>query len=493
MSNGSPIGIEQMNDNRSRIADVTTGSIERHLVRLTIPTIWGMFAITIFNLTDTFYVSRLGTDALAAMGFTFPIVMVTGSLSMGMALGAGSVLARAMGRGDHHLMNRTATDGILLAVLTVVIVASVGLLTMDPLFRLLGADDRTLPLVKDYMSIWYIGVVAFIMPPVGDSSMRAMGDMKRPLIVMIVCAVMNVILDPILIFGLLGFPAMGMAGAALATVISRAAGMVTTLSFIHFHYRLLDFRYRSVSELLQSWGRILHVGIPGALVRVAPQLLRAVLTRLAAAVGGVTAVAAVAAGSRIESFAFIISMAVGTALVPITGQNWGAGHYDRVDRTRTILIRVAVVYGIVMLLLMLPSAAPLARIFSTEPEVIDRIRWYLWIIMIGSIGLNLTNWTSEQLNAAGKPKQVVLINVIGTAAIVIPATWAGARMFGYIGMLGGLCAGQLVLGVIATVIGKQTLVPPGSVPAAGRSDAATGRPDEPAAVPVAPPPRGVRR
>ena len=478
----------RMNDNRTRMRDVTSGSIERHLVRLTIPTIWGMLAITIFNLTDTFFVSRLGTDALAAMGFTFPVVMITGSVSMGMALGAGSVLARAMGRKDHHLMNRTATDGILLAILTVMIVATVGLLTMDPLFRLLGADDRTLPLVKEYMSIWYIGVIAFVMPPVGDSSMRAMGDMKRPLIVMVVCAVMNVILDPILIFGLLGFPAMGMAGASLATVISRFAGMVTTLSFIHFHYRLLDFRYRSVRELLQSWGRILHVGVPGALVRVAPQLLRAVLTRLAAAVGGVTAVAAVAAGSRVESFAFIISMAVGTALVPITGQNWGAGRFDRVDRTRRVLIRVALVYGIVMLLLMLPSATPLARIFSTEPEVVDRIRWYLWIIMLGSVGLNLTNWTSEQLNAAGKPRPVVLINVVGTLAIVVPATYAGARLFGYIGMLGGLCAGQLALGVIATAVGRRVLAAPTGTP--GAADAPVSSAPE---LPVAPRPRSLRK
>ena len=223
---------KQKSDNRMRNPDVTSGSLERHLVRLTVPTIGGMFAITVFNLTDTFFVSRLGTEPLAAMGFTFPVIMFIGSVSMGMALGAGSVLARAMGKGDHHLMNRIATDGILLSILTVLIVSTLGLLTMEPLFRFLGATEHTLPLVKDYMSIWYIGVVAFIMPPVGDSSMRALGDMKRPLIVMMVCAVFNVILDPILIFGLLGFPAMGIAGAALATILSRFAGMVTTLSFL---------------------------------------------------------------------------------------------------------------------------------------------------------------------------------------------------------------------------------------------------------------------
>jgi putative MATE family efflux protein len=437
--------------------DVTSGSIERHLVRLTLPTIGGMFAITVFNLTDTFFVSRLGTEALAAMGFTFPVVMLVGSISMGMALGAGSVLARAMGRQDHHLMNRTATDGILLSIITVLLVSSVGLATMDPLFTLLGATGTTLPLVKEYMRIWYLGVVAFIMPPVGDSSMRAMGDMKRPLIVMMVCAVLNAIFDPILIFGLFGFPAMGISGAALATILSRFAGMVTTLSFVHFHYRLIDFRYRSVRELFDSWKRILHIGVPGAMVRLFPQVLRAVLTRVAATVGGVAAVAAVAAGTRIESFAFIISMAIGTALVPVIGQNWGASRFERVDRTRVLLNRTALVYGAAAFLVMLVLAKPVARIFTSDPVIVSLVATYLRIMMIGSIGLNLYNWTSEQLNAAGKPKWVVIINVAGTSLVLIPLTIAGSRIGGFTGMLGGLCVGQIAVGLFARYIGKRKL------------------------------------
>ena len=450
--------MDNMNENRKKIRDVTTGGIGRHLVRLTIPTIGGMFAITVFNLTDTFFVSRLGTEALAAMGFTFPVIMVIGAMTMGMSAGAGSVLARAMGNRDHHLMNRIATDGILLSVLTVLVVSFVGLLTMDPLFTFLGANESTLPLVKQYMSIWYIGVVAVIMPPVGDSSMRAMGDMKRPLIVMLVCAVMNAILDPIFIFGLFGFPEMGIAGASLATIIARFAGMVTTLSFIHFHYGLLDFRYRNLKELIDSWRKILHVGVPAGFVRIFPQLLRAVLTRLAAGVGGVGAVAAIAAGSRIESFAFIISMSIGTALVPVVGQNWGAKQFDRVNQTRKILNKTAVGYGIVAFLAMLFFARLVATVFSDDPVVVDQIRWYVWIMMVGSIGLNLYNWTSEQLNAAGKPKWVIIINIVGTSLILLPLTVAGSRIYGYKGMLIGLCIGQIVLGFAATKIGKAELM-----------------------------------
>ena len=283
-----------MKDTIEKNTDLLNGSVKKHLFKMTLPTIGGMLAFSIFNLTDTYFVSKLGTESLAAMGFTFPVAMVVGSIASGMSLGSGSALARAMGQKDHHLMGRIVTDGILLSIVSVIIISIIGLLTQDPLFTLLGADSTTLPLVKEYMTIWYICVGVVIMPPVGDASMRAMGDMMRPFIVMLTCAVINIILDPILIFRLFGLPAMGIKGAAIATIISRFAGMITTLSFVHFHYGLIDFKYDSFKELIDSWKQILYVGVPGIIIRLFPQLLRGTLTSLTSSIGGMTAVAAIA-------------------------------------------------------------------------------------------------------------------------------------------------------------------------------------------------------
>ncbi len=321
--------------------DVLEGSIKKHLARLAFPSIGGMFAITIFNFTDTYFVSKLGTDALAAMGFTFPVIMIIGTLASGISLGAGSVLARAMGSGDKHKMHRIATDGILLSILAVLLISILGYFTIDPLFRILGAEGESLVQVKEYMKIWYFGAFVFVIPPVSDSSMRAMGDMVRPLMVMLLCAFTNIILDPILIFGYFGLPKMGIAGAALATMIARALGMVLSLSFLHFHYKLVSFKYKSITELLESWISILKIGIPNVLVRLLPQLTRALMTKLAATIT-VTSVAAIAAGQRIESFSVVISMAIGVAIVPIIGQNYGANKFDRVMETRSLLIKMAV-------------------------------------------------------------------------------------------------------------------------------------------------------
>lgn len=444
--------------------DLLSGDIKKHMIRLAIPNIGGMLAIILFNITDTFFISRLGVKPLAAMGFTFPVVMVVGAISSGISMGAGSILARAMGQNNRHLMARIATDGILLSMLAIALISSIGLTTIKPLFSALGAEPNVIPLVREYMVVWYTGVVFFVMPPVSDSCMRAMGDMKRPFLVMMVCAITNFILDPIFIFEELNifglsFPALGMGirGAALATLIARAAGAVVSLSFLKFKYQLLNLRYESFKELLKSWKSILEIGIPGALIRLLPQLVRATLTKLTASVGGTAAVAAIAAGSRIESFSSIISMAVGVSLIPIMGQNYGAGKYDRVEECRKLILKTAMIYGIILTFVALLLGEQLGSIFSDDKVVITYIYSYLIIMMFGSIGLNLYNWLSEGLVAIGEAKLSMYINVIGTLVGILPALYIGSRLWGFSGMLIGLALTQLIIGIISEVLVKRNL------------------------------------
>lgn len=442
--------------------DLLTGDIKKHMIRLALPNIGGMLAIILFNITDTFFVSRLGDIPLAAMGFTFPVVMVIGAISSGISMGAGSILARAMGRRDHHLMNRVATDGILLSVLSVAIISTVGLLTLDPLFTALGAKKEVLPYIKNYMIVWYSGVIFVVMPPVSDSCMRAMGDMKRPLLVMLSCAVINLILDPLLIFKEInlyfftvrGFN-MGIRGAAVATLIARCCGAIISLSFVHFKYRLIDFNYKSYRELLSSWINILSIGIPGALIRLLPQLVRGVLTKLAATAGGTAAVAAVAAGSRIESFSSVVSMAVGVSLIPIMGQNHGAGKLDRVYQSRKLILKIAIIYGILLTTLAALLGESLGNIFSKNNEIINYIGKYIIIIMAGSFGLNLYNWLSEGLTAIGEAKIALILNIAGTLVILVPSLLIGSKIYGFIGMLIGLALGQIILGLTSEIIVKR--------------------------------------
>lgn len=439
--------------------DILTGSIPKHIARLALPSIAGMLSFTIFNLTDTYFVSQLGTDALAAMGFTFPVVMIVGAISSGMSMGAASLLSRAKGANDEHLMQRIATDGVLLSLLFVIIISILGIFSMDKVFTLLGADADTLPLVKNYMLIWYSFVFVVVTPPVCDSCMRASGDMVRPFIVMLICAFFNIVLDPLLIHGYWIFPRLGIKGAALATIISRSMGMIATVSFLHFHHHLLSFKFDKIKELFDSWKGILKIGVPSITVMLMPQLLRSVLTALVSSVGGSVAVAAITVGTRTESFVTVITAGVGLALVPIIGQNWGAGNYDRVNETRKLAIKFAIIYGITVFLLFLPLAKPISRIFTPDEQVVTQSAYYLWIMIFGMIGLNITNWMSRAFTTIGRPIWTVVLNVIGIAAIVIPLAIIGKAVYGYIGILVGICLGQMLVGIGAVILSCKKMHP----------------------------------
>jgi len=439
--------------------DLLEGSIIHHLLRLALPSIGGMLAFTIFNITDTYFVSALGVDALAAMGYTFPVVMIVGAVSAGISAGASSRLARAKGAGDKHLMQRIATDGILLSLIGVVIFATVGLLTMDKVFTLLGADEVTLPLVKEYMVIWYSMVVVVVMPPVSDSCLRASGDMIRPFIVMLVCAVFNIILDPLLIHGYWIFPAMGIRGAALATIISRSLGMITTLYFASVHHKLINFKYNSIKELFDSWKSILILGIPSITTRLMPQVLRTIMTSLAAAAGGSVAVAALAAGTRIESFPNMVSFGIGLALIPLIGQNWGAKQYERAYQAKRYAIVFGIIYGVAIFIISLPLAKPVIRIFTDDVDVIRHSSYYLWILLFSSAGFHITNWVSTAFTTIGRPRFTLLINVLGIGCVSIPLTILGNYLYGFIGMLVGLTAAQIIMGVISVILASRFIRP----------------------------------
>jgi putative MATE family efflux protein len=433
------------------------GSVTSNLTRLTLPSIGGMLAIMIFNLTDTWFVSRLGTDELAAMGFTFAVVMIVGALAIGFSTGAASIITRALGSGNKPLAARTVSDGIFLTIVGTLIISGIGLLTMEPLFRLLGAEGRVLELVIDYMQIWFVGAVAAIMPPVTDGCLRATGDMIRPLIVMCIAALINVVLDAILIFGWGPIPAMEMRGAALATIIARIFALIASLSFLNFHHRLIDWSVPHIRHLIQSWKEIIKLGIPAAITQALNPIAQGFYIRLAAGVGGTHAVAAMATGTRIEAFLLLIAYAYGIALVPFVGHNYGAKAHHRVQDARRISNRLAIIYAGIMLLILLPTARPLSSLFSQDAEVVRLSTAYLIIAAVGMVGGLSSMWMSQMLNVIGKPRPVMAISLCRVFLFIIPLSLLGSRLYGFYGLVGGIAAGNLLSGINAYFITRKQL------------------------------------
>ena len=196
----------------SRAVDLTTGSIKKILLKLTLPMIFGMLGMVIFNLIDTYFIGQLGKIQLAAISFTFPVVLVVQSISLGVGMGTGSVISRIAGKGDTTGLKRLATDSLILAILVVIVSMIIGVFTIEPLFSALGADGTVMPYIKGYMSIWYFGLPFVVVPMVGNNIIRSLGDTMVPGLVMIGSSVLNAVLDPLLIFGISIFPKNGDTG-----------------------------------------------------------------------------------------------------------------------------------------------------------------------------------------------------------------------------------------------------------------------------------------
>ncbi|MBU1366333.1 MAG: MATE family efflux transporter [Candidatus Omnitrophica bacterium] len=324
---------------------LTQGPVTKKLVSLTIPMVFGMLSMVVFNLVDTFFVSRLGTKELAAMGFTFPAIMFIVSIALGFGVVTSSIVSRAIGRGDYHQVRRLTTDSLIISLLIVLIFAALGLLSMDWMFRSLGADGETLSLVKQYMRIWYMGAAFVVIPMVGNNAIRACGNTLFPSLIMIISTIVNVILDPLLIFGFWGFPRLGLQGAAIATVIARAVAMVLSLLILHFKEKLIDFVLPSLREFTGSVKQIFYIGIPMAASQLFVPVTVAVIMRLVAGFGA-AAVAAFGVAIKIEMFVFILIMALATALTPFVGQNWGAKKFSRVKEAVKKSKRILSVVGI---------------------------------------------------------------------------------------------------------------------------------------------------
>ena len=441
---------------------LTEGAIGNRLIRLTLPMVWGIFALVAFNLADTYYVGQLGTDRLAAMSFTFPVVMTLGSLALGLGVGASSIIARAIGQGDRSRVQRFTTNSLTLGVFVVAILASLGLFTIDPLFTALGAGADVLPFVRQYMQVWYIGMVFLVIPMIGNSAIRASGDTLTPSLIMTFAAGFNILLDPLLIFGLWGFPELGLTGAAWATVIGRAMTLVASLLVLKFKEDMLSSHFPDLEETLWCWRDILYVGLPAAGSSMITPISIGIITSLLAVHGSV-AVAGFGVASRVESFAMIVLMALSASIGPFVGQNWGAEKYGRVTKALQQSYLFCLGWGVLMAVLLAASASRIVPLFNTDPEVVAIATNYLWIVPISYGTAGIIQVANSVFNALGKPIPAVIMTAIRMFILYIPLAYLASRWLGPLGIFLAATISNGLVGIGAywwsrrTCVGKSTL------------------------------------
>ncbi|MEO0349830.1 MAG: MATE family efflux transporter [Cyanobacteria bacterium P01_A01_bin.15] len=426
--------------------NLTEGSVTKQLLALTIPMVWGVFAIIAFNLVDTYFVGQLGTAQLAAMSFTFPVVMTFGSLAMGLGIGASSVIARAIGEGDMSRVRRFTTNSLTLALTAVILFVALGLFTIDPLFKALGAGPDTLPYVRDYMRIWYFGMVFLVVPMVGNSAIRAAGNTLTPSIIMTLSAGVNIVLDPLLITGALGFPRLEIQGAAIATVIARATTLVAALLVLRFKENLLSTKLPDLNETLWCWKDILTVGLPAAASNMITPISLGVITSFLA-IHGPAAVAGFGIASRLESFALITVMALSASMGPFVGQNWGAKKINRVQLAMRQSFLFCIGWGVIMAVCLGLGGQFLSTLFNQDPNVIAIATQYLWLVPVSYGAAGIIQVSSSAFNAMGKPVPSIVMTVARMFVLYIPLAYIGSRIAGPTGIFVAALVSNGVVGL----------------------------------------------
>lgn len=429
-------------------AVLTEGTIGRTLLRLTVPMTAGIIAMVAFNLTDTFFVSRLGTAELAALSFTFPVILVLTRFALGLGVGAASVVSRAIGRGDWNDVRRLTTDGLGLTLFFVSIFVVTGFFTIDQVFGMLGAKGEILSLVRQYMRTWYWGVPFVVVPMVSNNAIRATGDTKTPAMIMLIAVAVNICLDPLLIFGIGPFPAMGLRGAALATVIARMTTFTVSFYVVYRRLGMVSFKRPSLARLLDSWKRILYIALPASATRIIIPLGQGVITGLVS-VFGPKAVASLGVAIKIEYFAFAVIMALSSVLAPFVGQNWGAHRFDRMRRGMKISNRFAFFWGLGFFAIFFAAAGPLARIFSSDPEVISDIVRYMRIVPAAYCLQGVLFLVIGNLNVLNRPYHAALVGIGQVFLLTVPLAYAGRSLFGLGGIFYGIAAAYAVAGIIS--------------------------------------------
>ncbi len=421
-----------------------TAPIGRTMIRTAVPMLAATLAMSGYNLADAYFVGKLGRDPLAAMGFTLPVVMLYGCLFHGMGTGVMTTVAHALGGSRHARAARIATSGIVLTLLITVVAAVLGIIFMEPTFRWLGAQEDLMPMIREYMLIWYIGAPTAVLSMVGNNILVTAADAKIASVIMMSGMVVNAIFDPFFIFGFWFIPAMGITGAALATVGSQLAVTLGVLTVVRVRHRLLEMPSFDWRIIRSTWWMVTRIAVPSILGMLLMPIGSTITTKILAEFGR-AAVAAGNSASRLEGVAFVIPMSLGMSMMPIIGQNFGAGKFDRINQCRRFASRFAISFEFGVAILICAFAPWIAPWFSTDKEVVEIMVWYFRIVPWGFGLLEVHRYSCFTFTGCNRPAATAWLSFLRIGVLLIPLSVLAWKM----GSVKALFAARLVSDVLA--------------------------------------------
>lgn len=420
-------------DQQEKVAYMLSEPVPRLVCQMAVPTIISMLVTSFYNMVDTFFVGKLNTQATAAVGVVFSVMAFIQAFGFFFGHGSGNFISRKLGAGEFEESNRMAAVGFFTAFFAGVIAGALGIIFLTPLAKVLGSTPTILPYTKDYLRIILIGCPFMMSSLVLNNQLRFQGSASYAMVGIVTGAVLNIVLDPLLIFAC----DMGVAGAALATVVSQVVSFVI-LFLMSRKGGNIRIKFRNFKPSWMLYWEIFKGGIPSLCRQGLASIAQICLNRAAGTYGGDFSDAAIAALSivgRVSMFANSALIGFGQGFQPVCGMNYGAKQYSRVREGFRFCVKYAAVFLIVVSVAGFVFAEPLVTLFRKEDG--DVIRIGTLALRLQCLVFPLNAWIvmcNMMLQSIGKAAKASFVAAARQGIFFIPLIYILPAFFGLLGV-----------------------------------------------------------
>lgn len=437
--------------------NVLEGSITRHVLRMMGPFSLAVLAMISTGVVDTIYLGRLTDDgrpdlaiwALAALTYAWPLTFIGNSANIGLGAGTMSAVSRALGQGDNERARRHGAAAILLGLTVMTLLVSSMMILAPIVLRLAGATGAVHSMALDYLLISLPGLVIVSVSSMSNNILRAGGEAALPSSIMIMASIINIILDPFLIFGWGPFPRLEVQGAAIATLTGNIIGAGFGFYVIFFHRKAISFAEMTWASIQRAWRIIGQVGIPAAGTNIVVPAAAFVAVGILGLTLTEAEVAAFGVAGRAELLSIGVIYGLSACIGAITGRNGGAGKTERVRETFRICYIICFVWCSMMAVIMAVFAHQFAGLFTNDTTLIEKIIPYFYIVPITLTGYGFVFVSAAGLNAIGHPLYGLTYTIIRSLILYIVLIFIGVQVAGLTGAFYGVAGANVISGLIA--------------------------------------------
>lgn len=406
-----------------------TMEIKKLIMTMSIPIMISMLVQALYNIVDSMFVAKVSQNALAAVSLCYPIQMIIAAVACGTAVGLNALLSRYLGQKKQHEANQVTLHGILLAVLNWLIFAVIGIFFSEMFLRLFTQDQEILNMGISYMRICTLFSFGVFMQITYERIMQATGNPIYNMVIQGIGALVNIILDPIFIFGMFGFPKLGVTGAAIATVIGQIAAMILGILITQIKIKEVQIHFRQFKFQWQMIKNIYRIAIPAILMQSIMSFMTIFMNMILVTFSEV-AVSVFSIYFKLQQFVFMAVNGMINALIPIVSYNYGAKKKERITATISFTLKISCVIMIAGMLLFQFFPKELLYLFNAEEEMlsigIPALRTISYSFVFAGISMILC----AIFQALDHGMKSLVITLLRQMIILIPSAYVLAMTFG---------------------------------------------------------------